>query len=541
MKTKITSYKYLLFSALLAILVAGCGDMLDNPLKDKETGEDINLLIVDFNFFDIRMTYKLIDVTTGETISNNARVWFTGDNADDVVTYAGEKEAEHLTSLGQLELTIDPNIEASASSPINFTVHVEADDYQDFAQTIQISSEGTKTFELYLSPISGGDEDVIGGEDDGDDSFIFSVLGLKSTQTEKAYSVNYSILKSDIINFKDENGTPLYASVAALMADYSNNPDGFLELTIDPKTGFPGSAETVEHDGSLQTVLFQKLETGDLVSLSVGGRTVADLNGGVITQTCSYSNSPAPDLFGFAVLDNDSWKISSEAKVYTDLDISYILASASLDELCTTGATLNFASNANSSFSIDADIYNSEGQLILTRTFSGSFPESFVLENVPNTAATIQFRPNNPAFDSIDDLEIANLCSGTYEVDVDPAEGYNEYLVIMKALCTDNASVAVAPTYSGEMRIKDSDDSWQGIDMNGGEVEILAKENEEYEIRLLWKDAWESTSFFTEFDANGNYLNQSSSNVSSEQMDDGRIKIKIEHTFEQDICDDLGW
>ncbi len=540
MKKKISNYKYFLFAALLAIFVSGCGDMLDNPLKDKDTGEDINLLIVDFNFFDIRMTYELLDVTTSETIENEARIWFTGDNADDVVTYAGEKEAEHITSLGQLELTIDPNVEASAASPIRFTVHVEADGYQNFSQTIEISSEGTKTFELYLSPVSGGDEDVIGGEDD-DDSFIFSFLELKSTQTEKAYTVNYSILKSDMINFKDEDGNTLYGSIDELMTDYNENSDGFLELTVDIKTGFPGSTETVSNNGSTQTALFQKLETGDLVSLSVGGRTVTSLNGGTITQTCTYTSSPEPDLFGFANVENDSWTISPETQVYSDLDISYTVASASLDELCTTGASINFASNAVSSFSIDADIYNTAGTLILTRTFTGDFPESFVLENVPGTAATIRFRQNNPAFDPIDDLEVASLCSGTYEVDVDAAEGYNEYLVIFKALCEDNASVAIAPTYSGEMRIKNSDDEWQGIDMDGGEVNILAKENEEYEIRLLWEDAWETTSFFTEFDADGNYINESSSNVSSELMDDGRIKIWIEHTFEQNICDDLGW
>lgn len=540
MKTKISNYKYFLFAAFLALFVSGCSEMLDNPLKDKDTGEDINLLIVDFNFFDIRMTYKLLDVSTGETVENEATIWFTGENADDVVTYAGEKESEHITSLGQLELTIDPNVEASASSPISFTVHVEADGYQDFSQTIQISSEGTKTFELYLSPVSGGDEDVIGGEDD-DDSFTFSVLELKSTLAEKAYSVNYSILKSDMINFKDENGSTLYANIEELMADYNENSEGFLELTVDIKTGFPGSTENVSYNGSMQAALFQKLETGDLVSLSVGGRTVADLNGGIITQTCTYNSSPEPDLFGFANVENDSWTISSEPQVYSDLDISYTLASASLDELCTTGASITFASNAVSSFSIDADIYNTAGTLILTRTFTGDFPESFVLENVPSTAATIQFRQNNPAFSAIDDLEITNLCSGTYEVDVDAAEGYNEYLVILKALCEENTSVAIAPTYSGEMRIKGSSDEWQGIDMDGGQVNVLAKENEEYEIRLLWEDAWETTSFFTEFDADGNYINESSSNVSSELMDDGRIKILIEHTFEQDICDDLGW
>jgi hypothetical protein len=91
------------------------------------------------------------------------------------------------------------------------------------------------------------------------------------------------------------------------------------------------------------------------------------------------------------------------------------------------------------------------------------------------------------------------------------------------------------------MRIKSSNDPWQGIDMQGGIVDVLAKENETYQIRFLWKDNWETSEFTTRFDANGNYLNESNSNVRAEWMTDGRIKMIIEHTFEQDVCDDLGW
>ncbi len=545
MKQIINKYKNIVLSTLLVLLMSGCGEMLDNPLKDKETGEDINLLIVDFNFFTVRMTYKFIDVSTGETITEEASVWFTGDNANDVVTFTGDKEAQHLTSQGQLELTIDPNVEASSVSPINFTVHVDVEGYQEFAQTIQINTEGKKTFELFLSPVSGGDEDVVNGSEDpnNDDSFVFSVFGLKSTKAEKPYKVNYSILKTDMINFKDYSGNTLYNTVEQMMAAYQNNPDDFLQLVFDIKTGFPGTSEMVLVDGEVKTVLFQKLETGDFSRLSVDGKTVYGLNGGKITQTCEYQETPAPDLFGLAKLENDSWQINAGPQDYYDLDISYTVASASsdADELCPIGGTITFMSNANSSFSIDADIFDTNDKLIKTTNFKGNFPESFVLENVPNTAAVIKFRSNNPSFRPISDLEVTNLCSGTYEVNVNPAEGYNEYLVVLKALCSDNPTVALAPTYSGEMRIRNSNDPWQGIDMQGGIVSVLAKENEEYQIRFLWKDNWETANFFTEFDANGNYINTSSSNVTSNLMNDGRIKINIEHTFEQDVCDDLNW
>ena len=544
MKQTILKYKNIILSTVLILMMSGCGEMLDNPLKDKETGEDINLLIVDFNFFTVRTTYKFVDVSSNETITKEARVWFTGANADDVITFAGEKEAQHVTSQGQLELTIDPNVEPSTGSPINFTVHVEVEGYQEFAQTIQINTDGKKTYELYLSPVSGGDEEVIsGGEDpNDDDSFVFSVFGVKSTKAEKPYKVNYKILKEDLIKFKDYYGNTMFNSVEEMMVAYQNNPDDFLLLTFDIKTGFPGTSEDVLVNGEVKTVQFQKLETGDFIRLNVNNRTVYNLNGGKISQTCEYTGTPAPDLFGLAKLENDSWQLTTGPKDYNNLDFSYTVAKASLEELCGAGGTIKFMSNANSSFSIDGDIYDSDNNYIKTVNFKGSFPESFVLENVPNTAAVIKFRSNNPAFKPISDLEVANLCSGTYEVNVDAQEGYTEYLIALKARCSDEPTVALAPTYSGEIKIKDSSDPWQGIDMKGGIVNVLAKENTEYQIRFLWKDAWETSTFTTEFDANGNYVNNNTgADITSEKTEDGRIKIFIEHTFEQDVCDDLSW
>ncbi|WP_167615186.1 hypothetical protein [Maribellus sediminis] len=541
MKNNITTYKNAVLSLLLLILFSGCGDMFDNPLKDKETGEDINLLIVDFNIFTTPMTYKLIDVASDEQITEEARVWFTGTNAGDIVTFAGEKESEFLTSQGQLELTVDPYVPFSESSPLDFTVHVEVDGYQTFTQNIQVNIEGTKTYELYLSPVSGGDEETLNGEDSGD-SFFFSVFGVtKSASVEKDYKVNYKILKEDLINFKDASGQTLFSSVEELEAAAKASPTGFIQLTFDIKTGFPATTDKVLDNGAEKVALFQRLEIGDLVRFTVGGRTVKDLNGGKISQSCTYTGTPAPDLFGFASTSGDAWSISAVAVEHYNLNLSYILASASIDDICGVGGTLNFSSNSKTSFSIDADIYNSAGQLIKTTNFKGTFPQSITLENVPNTAATIVFRDNNPAFKAITSLEVDNLCSGSYNVDVEAEDGYVEYLIVLKAFCSGEPTIALAPTYSAEIRIKDSGDPWQGIYMKGGVVDILAKANEDYEIRFLWQENWEHDEFSTEFDANGNYLNSSTSNITSETMDDGRIKILIEHLFEQDVCDDLNW
>jgi len=273
----------------------------------------------------------------------------------------------------------------------------------------------------------------------------------------------------------------------------------------------------------------------------VNGQRIVYLNGGTVNLEASFNNTPKPDIFGFVEFDIDQWNFEGNLDTIETFGASYDLINASTEEISSLGCNIKFTSNSISSFSIDADIKDLEGKLIKTVNFKGNFPETFILENVPAKSATVEFRNNNPSFQSISTLEITDLSTGSYEVDVNAAEGYEEYQIVLKATCKDNATIAVAPTYSGEFRIKNSDDAWQGVDMIGGKVDLLAKPNEEYELRLLWEGQWETSIFGTEFDATGNYINKTSSDITSEKMEDGRTRIKVVHEFDQDICDDLDW
>jgi hypothetical protein len=125
---------------------------------------------------------------------------------------------------------------------------------------------------------------------------------------------------------------------------------------------------------------------------------------------------------------------------------------------------------------------------------------------------------------------------------VEPTTGYQQYQVVLKAMCRDNKEVAIAPTYNAEVKLKNSA-IWQGINMIGGVVDVLGKPNEDYELRLLWKSEWEYSSYSTRFDANGNYLGVpvKDAKVQSKKLNDGRIQIGVEQIFDQNICDDLGW
>lgn len=529
----------------IAIVVGfwSCGEMFDDPTIDKDTGEDIQLLIVDFNFFTTRMNFKLVDNEDNASITKNARIWFSGTNANDIVNFAGEKRQDYSITEGQIELTVDPNVDITANSPFEYSVHVEVEGYETLSQGIQINSDGKKTFELFLSKALADEEVLTGTEDDDVFTFGMAQDGTKSAlATEKSHKVGFTIKKSDILYFEGSNGK-LFNSMDELEDAIEANPDGFIKLKVTKTAIYRTLTDRIIIDGISQMVSLTKLEKITITSLLVGGQYVTALNEGSIGSAATYLKTPQPDIFGFVdYSDNGAIFLGTEHahKTVPSSDGFYVVK-ASSETLCAVGSTFNFTAGFKSSFSIDADIYDFEGKLIQTTNFKGKFPESFTMENVPSQSAKIVFRDNNPAFKAIDYLNVENLCNGSYTVEVAKAEQYEEYQIVLKALCEDNPSIAVAPTYSGEIRIKGSNDNWQGVDMIGGVVDILAKPNETYQIRLLWDDQWEYADFSTKFDTNGNYVNETDVNIKTEILEDGRTRLLIEHTFEQSICDDLDW
>jgi hypothetical protein len=533
---------------ILMAALSGCSDYLDNPLKDRETGEDINLLVIDFNFFNTRISVKLTDAKDGSLISVPATIKFTGDNGNDIVTFTGEKKPQFSTTQGQLEVTVDPNVSITAESPLKFAVIVEAEGYNTVSKGFQFQNEGNKSIELKLAKTSDQEDSDLGGDvdlSDGDTTIVFfapETSGLKSaTAEETSYQINYNISWNDLLKFKDTEGNLLFSSSAEAWEAYNSDPENFIKMSLSKFTGYDPETNVVDIDGEPETVLFQKLETGNLTKLVVDGREVGDLNGGVIGSTSTYNGLPVPDLFGFAEFITDRWKITGTDTVYSTLHFSYTLVKASTETLCATGSSITFRSVAKSSFSIDADVYDMENNLLTTVNFKGNFPETITVENTPQKAVKLVFRNNNPAFQPIAPLEIADFCTGDYLVNVQPTEGYKEYQIVLKAFCPDNPAIAIAPTYSGEYKIKGSDYPWQGAVMTGGVVDLLGLPNQEYQYRLLWENEWEYSDLVTEFDEAGNYLHPSGSKIYSELMDDGRIRIYVEHHFSQNVCDDLGW
>jgi hypothetical protein len=548
MKNTVKKNQFISILIMMVILFTSCDDYFTNPFKDKETGEDINLVIVDFNFFKTHMNFKITDSKTGEIIKDEAKITFTGKNANDIVTYTGDKNQIYTTLQGQLELTADPNYAITANSPFEFTTTVEIKGYNTLSQAISFPSEGQKTIELALSKVADQEITELTGEIDPESDTIFHFIApsaeLKSVTAGRVrYKINNTITISSLLKFKDESNQLLFKSQNEVLQAYQKDPQNFLKITLSKYTGYRPGIEIVTIDGIARKMLFQKLETGKLLSMVIAGKKVGSLNGGVIISNCTNPNDFIPQILTYVNFESNSWKMKGTQIKYNTLNYSYTLATVSTEELCEKGSSIAFKSNVISSFAFDADVYDKDNNLLTFVSFKGNFPETFVVENVPAKAVKLVFRNNNPSFKPVQPLQISNFCSGNYEVNVEPAAGYEQFQIVLKALCRENNQVAIAPTFSAEVKIKNSRDPFQKVFMKGGVADVLGKPNEDYELRLLWNSEWEYSSYSTKFDANGNYMGkpEADTKIVSKKLTDGRIRVNIEKIFNQNICEDLGW
>lgn len=146
MKRKIVNLFQILAIAAMAFTSNSCSDLLNDPLKDKETGEDVSLLLVDLNFFDTKVTFKFEDFDTGDLlVGQDITAILAGENAEQFVSVFGEKKEEYTTSSGILELYLDPAY-TFTGTPIQLDVFAYSEpDYLSEPTSFEISEAGERT------------------------------------------------------------------------------------------------------------------------------------------------------------------------------------------------------------------------------------------------------------------------------------------------------------------------------------------------------------------------------------------------------------
>jgi hypothetical protein len=110
---------------------------------------------MDRNFITTKISVQLVDIITQEPIVNeDAQVSFYGDDASNLITFAGTKKEIFPTSTGFIEVGYDPNIAVSSSNPIELTVVAGSPNYISAPQIVSYTTEGIKDLVIQLYPIN---------------------------------------------------------------------------------------------------------------------------------------------------------------------------------------------------------------------------------------------------------------------------------------------------------------------------------------------------------------------------------------------------
>lgn len=151
MKKIVKTFNIVLVLVATLFATNSCSDLLNNPMKDKETGESLPLLLLDFNFFETKFNFTFVDAETGELLDGvNLTVGFEGDDAQNLVDFEGMKSETFTTNDGELTLAYDPNIEVSEEKPIAFGVYAIADDFSYFGSPVEVTYTTKGDFDIIV-------------------------------------------------------------------------------------------------------------------------------------------------------------------------------------------------------------------------------------------------------------------------------------------------------------------------------------------------------------------------------------------------------
>lgn len=562
-------YKAIGLSAIFLqiFVMVSCNDLFTNPLKDKETGEDLTLLLLDPNFFTTTFSISVIDAQTKDEIGLDTKLYVGDENGYDVVDFTGQrgdmveftidqdyKETFYKfhTSSGLMELALDPTYEPSEQSPVNISFKAEVEGYESITTFDKISSTGTKTviIEMLKKPKieemveNTSTSTTINESSDGLNFNFGGGSGLKAASaTARPYGYYMEVTFASLLKFKDHSGNLMFTSANDILQKYYANPNNFAWAILATNEIELTTVKTINGESTLHTLF----ESVILKKLVVNVIEVANFNGGSIYAEIFWNSATIsnPDYFGF--WDNSKSSFIGRNISVTDFDILYYTAYSNVVQTCSVGATLNINSTTADSvgFDITMDLINLSSTSIGSKTFKGLFNESFNFENVTGDPVTLKFKNDFFSFKPISDIQVNSLCSGVVNVNVEAVDGYELYKVSLEAVCPDGGGVGVSPSYQGKYKPKGNQNTiWQGVTMKGGVFRILCKPNTEYTLKINVNGNDEFIDFSTD---NSQYpigVKTSIGNdtfITNQGKVDGINKVKITHNFTQDICDNLGF
>lgn len=463
---------------LFAILFTtnSCSDIFDNPMKDKETGDDLTLLIIDPNVFDTKITVHLVDTVGKDMDDIEVFVAFAGEKASNIVSTKGKKLEYFSTSDGALEVGIDPNIDISATNPFAFTVLVALKDrsWYAFPKDVELIQKGNVDIIVEMIPFN-----MV--EMNASNEFKSAMLSPLAPGNEP-FNIKFADqLISSSNGWAISNYGSAYYSGKTQYYSYfyptvtKNGKLTSTDLSVDPKlidsygtiSSYWGGIGGVWGGTNFQNeqAVNYTVNTGPFGFSSLfGGNYYSGITRKNITKCEGGINIQVEEKYGQTGTAKFNYTLSIKKRGYLIFNDSYRtekvlegkIGSSPMPYTVNTGT---FYYPNNLSDALAASFYDryDENKLTLTLTGDGQY----------------DLEPSQ--------FEISNFCGQTYTVKAVPKSGLKPYKIIASFSCINNP-VGVAPTISGKYREQGTTEPWTYFNFSGGSAILQLKPGKNYSI-----------------------------------------------------------
>ncbi len=483
MKVRLPRHIHVLVWLLLMMpLVQSCEDLLLNPMTDKETGEDISLLLLDVNFFDTRFTLHLVDYFSGEYVDDTpVEVYFTGKSAGHIVNMSGWKNDGYTVTNGRLHLNVDPNVPISLSDPLEFTVHVY----------VPNSSYDAYPTEVYRTSVGVFDKNI------------------RMIPMDKSDKVTASEAEPFDVLFNDQ---PILAS---------NDP----VWSVQPFTA--------QQDGKTYYRFFNSESTpqGVLLAENFARDTEMYSNWG-LEGVYMISNTGS---FGFD-LTNQPIEVPANVawfKAYSATQSTHMIR-------CEEGIDIHIQSeNGHTGTGLFSYELYIDGEVNHSEHFS--FSDLPVTVNTgafyyPADASTaiMHFTGDSQYIVDPQQVTLDGFCNQRVEITAEVREGLVPHKIITSYQCSGE-QYAVAPTINGRYRLQGSDQPWTYVKLTEGIATLMLEPGETYTVVVEYDDSDFTYDLPTDPDrldevvrqAIAEYEEISNISCSIEEMENGVVEIRV--------------
>lgn len=481
MKNILKSVKVIAIILAALFVNNSCSNLFDNPLKDKDTDEEITLILLDLNFFDTKLNFYFVEEGSDElVIDKTINVTFDGASATNIVGYDGFKLNDYNVKNGKLELAYDPNIDVSENSPIDFKtfVYIEGFAYYAFPK------------ETYLTQT--GDYDI-----------IIEIIRAEKTKSAQSY------LKSASTMLKPGE-EPFDVKFNNELIQAENDPTW---TTIRQKGPFQDGKKYYTMYGAEQTT------AGTLSSSNFSRDILQFSNWGI--EGVFQANGKKSQNFD---LTNNNVNVAANLKYF----MAYSAVVKSDTKKCYSGININIneknGANGTAKFKYSITIDN---EIVLSGKISGaSMPiksntGAFYYQEGASSA-TLKITGDGQYDLSPSEVTINNFCGASVDIIATPKSGLVQHHIITSFICLGKPA-GYAPSINGQFKEKGSSDVWTDFKFKEGIADLWFKPGATYTVKGSMNN--ESTTFDLPTDISK--IDAVIAQVKSEQPDINDIKINI--------------